>query len=77
MFIGHSADVTQELTECLKSQYTLENYYRMKIACFQFVGSGLTMVSKQCPVINRCKNLVIVLTFFSLYTFTQKEEKTQ
>lgn len=47
MFIGHSADVTQELTECLKSQYTLENYYRMKIACFQYMGSGLTMVSKQ------------------------------
>ena len=47
MFIGHSADVTQELTECLKSQYTLENYYRMKIARFQYMGSELTMVSKQ------------------------------
>ena len=44
MFIGHSADVIQELTECLKSQYTLENYYRIKIACFEYVGSGLIMV---------------------------------
>lgn len=77
MFIPHSPDVTQELTDCLKSQDTLQSYYRMKTAYFQKAGNRLTTVelikTKQCPVVSMHKNIVTILTFIRICIFLKKE----